>query len=117
MTVFRAISVQLTTIYLRILFYHLIYTIFSPFSNHKLRGQVHAECAPNRAGCEGRGGAQWNDAGRGDRDERAPAILAPSPGGVLRDRQESPDQPHEQVRRLEEPAQHLSALSHAQADD
>lgn len=55
MTVFRAISVQLTTIYLRILFYHLIYTIFSPFSNHKLRGQVHAECAPNRAGCEGRG--------------------------------------------------------------
>jgi len=88
-----------------------------PPSNHKLCGQIHTECAANRAGCEGRGGAQWNDAGRGDRDQRAPAIPATASGGVLRNCQEGPDQPHEQVRRLEEPAQHLPALPHAQADD
>lgn len=93
----------------------LIYSIVD--SNNKLCGQVHAECASHCAGCQGRGCAQWHDTWWGHWDQWTSAFAATAPRGVLRHCEEGPDQPNEQVRRLEEPSQHISALSHAQTDD
>ena len=60
---------------------------------------------------------RWYEPRGAARDERT-AAGGPAPvGGIVRYRQEGAGQPDEQIRRLQEPAQHLQSLPDAEAHD